>query len=166
MKDLAPHPAARWLAALVLQGVAGCAALPPSYEANPQVLALPAVVLHQDSSGALSYHARTPAGDEPLRPWGRAQGRACQQGFQIPVLWSLGMPSYNRIGTWSISAGWGDGGYGRALADLRKNLPANAVLFDLRADIRLRTILSVYAEECLELDAAVFLPARARTGGL
>lgn len=162
MKPLAPRLPASRLAALTLSVVGGCAALPPTYEANPRLLALPAVVLHQDSSGALSYHARTPAGEVPLRPWGRAQGRACQQSFQLPVLWSLGVPSFNRIGTWSISAGWGDGGYNRALADLRKNLPANAVLFDLRADVRMRTILSVYAEECLELDAAVFLPKQAK----
>ena len=160
-------PAIRHLTLVVsaLASLAACAALPPSYEANAQLLALPAVVLHQDSSGALSYHARTPAGIQPLSAWGRAQGRACQQGFQIPLLWSLGVPSYNRIGTWSISAGWGEGGYRHALADLRKNLPANAVLFDLRADVRLRTILSVYAEECLELDAAVFVPKRELAAG-
>jgi hypothetical protein len=74
------------------------------------------------------------------------------------VLWSLVVAPANRIGIGSISAGWGDGGYANALANLRTKVPPNAVLFDVRADIRLRTILSVYAEECLVLDAAVFVP--------
>ena len=139
----------------------GCAAGLPSlsYRANPRVLALPAVVIHQDSSGALSYH--TPAGRDVqhLLPRGRAKGRACQRGFQIPLLWNAFVPASNNMGSWSLSAGWGDGGYAQALENLRSKLPADALLYDVRADLHMRTILSIYAEQCLELDAAVVSPA-------
>ena len=140
---------------------AGCAAGLPklSYQANPRVLALPAIVIHQDSSGALSYHASSGRDVQRLVPRARAQGRACQRGFEIPLFWNAFVPSPNNMGTWSLSAGWGEGGYAQALDDMRSKLPANALLYDVRADLHMRTIMSVYAEQCLELDAAVVIPA-------
>lgn len=152
----------RSLGLLALAFGSGCAAGFPklSYEANPRVLALPALVVHQDSTGALSYHA--PAGRDARRllPRGRAKGRACQRGFQVPLLWNAFVPASNNMGSWSLSAGWGDGGYVRALDDVRSRLPADALLYDVQADLHMRTILSIYAEQCLELDAAVFVPAQ------
>lgn len=150
----------RWaLAALAL--AAGCAAGLPklSYEANPRVLALPEIVIHQDSTGALSYHAPAGADAQRLVPRGRAKGRACQRGFQVPLLWNVAVPWRNAMGLWSLSAGWGDGGYARALEDLRSRLPPQALLHDVQVDLHMRTILSVYAEQCLELDAGVVVPA-------
>jgi hypothetical protein len=150
----------RSLALLVGALCAGCAAGLPglSYEANPRVLALPALVIHQDSSGALSYHAPARYPGQQLRPRGRAQGRACQRGFQIPLIWNAFVPAPNNMGSWSLSAGWGEGGYIQALEDMRSRLPAGALLHDLRADLHMRTILSVYAEQCVELDAGVLIP--------
>jgi hypothetical protein len=148
------------LAALTLW--AGCAAGLPelSYEANPRALLLPELVIHQDSTGALSYHAPSGRDAQQFVPRGRAKGRACQRGFQIPLLWNAFVPPHNNMGTWSLSAGWGEGGYARALEDMRSQLPADALLYDLQADLHMRTVLSVYAAQCLELDAAVALPAQ------
>jgi hypothetical protein len=156
--------AARPLALALCVWWAGCAAGLPalSYQANPRVLALPALVVHQDSSGALSYHAPSGRDAQRLVPHGRAKGRACQRGFQIPLLWNAFVPAPNNMGTWSLSAGWGEGGYAQALDDMRSRLPADALLYDVRADLHMRTILSLYAEQCLELDAAVVIPARAQ----
>jgi hypothetical protein len=154
-----PHVPPLALALALLE--MGCAAGLPdvSYHANPRVLALPAVVIHQDSSGPLSYHAPSGGDVQRLVPRGRATGRACQRGFQIPLLWNAFVPASNNMGSWSLSAGWGDGGYAEALKDMRSRLPAEALLFDVQADLHMRTILSVYAEQCLELDAGVVVPA-------
>lgn len=43
---------------------------------------------------------------------------------------------------------------------MRSKLPADALLYDVQADLHMRTVLSVYAAQCLELDAAVAVPAQ------
>ena len=59
----------------------------------------------------------------------------------------------------SISAAWGEGGYRRALADARRGLPHDSVLYDVRTDLATQVILSIYRERCLIVNAAVAVPA-------
>jgi hypothetical protein len=143
----------------------GSACMPPalrprvSYEANPQAIQSNGLVIFQDSSGALSYHA--PAGRDvrKLVTTRRVQGRACQRGFQLPIQPLISAFSGSVVPTAaSVSATWGDGGYRDAMVDARRELPLEAVLYDVRADLATLEILSIYYQRCILLDAAVALP--------
>jgi hypothetical protein len=41
---------------------------------------------------------------------------------------------------------------------LRRQVPAGALLYDVRADLDIRMILSIYREQCLVLDTGVLVP--------
>lgn len=133
----------------------GCITSPrprTSYEANSQVLALNQLVVFQDSTGSLSYHAPT-GKDVRIKLAPRVKGKACQHGIQVPL--------FSENGGASLSAGWGAGAYKEALADARSGLPDDAVLFDVRADLNKFSILMVYRRQCLWVDAAVAVPVAA-----
>jgi hypothetical protein len=132
-----------------------------SYEANSQALRLPDVVVFQNSTGSLSYQSAAGRDAGRLVPHKRAQGRACQRGLQLPLfapLYALGEPNAAQRALW-LSGGWGQGAYQEALDVLRRKVPADAVLYDVRADLQIRMFVSIYREQCLLLDAGVALPA-------
>ena len=152
--------------ALLLFMTSACvpSALQPrvSYQANPQVLQSGGLVIFQDSSGALSYHAPVGRDVRKLVSTRRVQGRACQRGLQLPIEPLVAAVSGSPLaGPVSLSAAWGEGGYRDALDDARRGLPHEAVLFDVRADLSTLVILSIYQQRCVELDAAVALPLAA-----
>jgi len=139
--------------------VVGCVFSPrpqASYEANSQVQSLRNFVVYQDSSGALSYHSQTAQGIAPEQAR-RVHGRACQHALQFPLIGAR-----RELSGTSLSAGWGQGAYGEALDNARQGLPAEALLFDVRADINTFMILTVYRKQCLEISAAVAMPVVAR----
>jgi hypothetical protein len=134
-----------------------------SYEGNSQALQYSGYVIFQDSSGALSFHAPVGRDVRKLVTAQRAQGRACQHGFQLPfepVVAALSSGSVVPTAA-SVSVAWGEGGYRDAMADARRGLPHNAVLYDVRADLSSFVLLSIYHERCIVLDAAVALPLEA-----
>lgn len=133
---------------------------PVSYEANSQVIQNPGIVIFQDSSGALSYHAPVGRDVRKLVSTRRVQGRACQRGLQLPLqpLFSALSGALPTAAATSVSATWGDGGYRAAMDDARRGLPPEAVLYDVRADLATFVVLSIYRERCVVLDAALALP--------
>ena len=135
---------------------------PVSYEANPQAIQPNGMVIFQDSSGALSYHAPTGRDVRKLVTADRVHGRACQRGFQLPTAPLLAAIS-GKMTPAGVSATWGDGGYRDAMDDARRGLPPEAVLYDVRADLATLQILSIYYQHCVLLDAAVALPLAAAT---
>lgn len=131
----------------------------PAYQANEKLLSLAPLVVFQGARGPLSYQTAT--GRDALRqlPVRRVRGRACQRGFQLPIFAVLsGALDYEySAGPSGLSAGWGDGSYEAAINEVRRQLPAGAVLFDVRADLQQRAILSVYRELCVVVDAGVMV---------
>lgn len=123
-----------------------------SYEAHAETMVVPSYVIFQDSAGALSYHAPTARDATPRPVQERVEGKACQRGLQLPVFTGNGIAM--------LSVGFGEGAYRQATDDARQLLPAGALLYDVRADLQARTILLLYREECLIVNAAVHRPTR------
>ncbi|MGI5862885.1 MAG: hypothetical protein ACOX6T_12610 [Myxococcales bacterium] len=144
---------------------AGCATLPPPYEASSGRLVLAPLVIYQDSAGPLSYQA--PVGQR-LRgaPVARVEGRACQSGLQIPLGLLVGVAENGgdvAAAVSTISAGWGDGGYERALQEALEDARLKGYsgeLYDVRADLNVIQVLGVWRQQCLVVTASVPAPER------
>jgi hypothetical protein len=145
--------------AVLVAGVAllGCAPLAgrtrdPAYVGNgPGFLMLPPLNVYQDSTGPLSY--RSPAGPIGAR---EVHGEACQSGLMLPVglIWAAIESGNTARAPGFLSAGWGDGGYAKAVAAAAALAP-NARLANVRADLNTRIILGVWRQECVRVVAAV-----------
>lgn len=122
-----------------------------SFEAHSGVMTPPSYVIYQDSAGPLSYHSVVAKGI--VHPARRVQGKACQTGLQVPLFGLHGG------GTW-LSAAIDDGTYAEALEAAHAQAP-DSLLYDVRADLQARTILLVYRQECLIVNAAVASPSAA-----
>lgn len=140
-------------------------ALGPTYQADPQLMALAPAVVFQGSSGPLSYHHAVGRDGQRLLPTARVAGRACQHGIQIPLLGILAAAGAEpKRGPGALSVGWGDGGYSAAIDDVRRKLPSGAVLYDVRADLNYQSYLTIYLKQCVVIDAGVLVPAPAQAG--
>jgi hypothetical protein len=152
------------LVSLMSTLLCGClGALTPSaaYIADPQVVALPQWTVYQGSTGSLSYQTAVGRDGQRFIAAPRVQGRACQHGLQVPILGIVAAATNSSTlarGPAAISAGWGDGGYRAAVDNAKAKLPKEAILYDVRADMRHRLILTVYHEQCVVIDAGVLLP--------
>lgn len=152
----------RAVASLVLC-ISGCVGSPAlSYQANPQLLALAPLVVFQGASGTLSYQTAVGRDGQRYTPSPRVRGEACQRGIQLPIIAilmaALGGEAYGGAG--SLSGGWGEGGFQAALDRVREQMPADAILYDVQADIHHRSYLSVYRIQCVSIDAGVLVPRR------
>lgn len=129
-----------------------------SYQANEKLLSLAPSVVYQGSAGSLSYQTATGKDAQRLLPTQRVRGRACQRGIQVPIFALLATRWSRARGASGLSAGWGDGSYEAAVDDVRRQMPPGSILFDVRADLNQRSILSVYREQCVLIDAGVLVP--------
>jgi len=133
---------------------------PASYVGDSTGLVLPQWTLYQGSTGSLSYQTAVAADGTRFIAAPRVHGKACQRGLSIPILSALAMsgPTMFSRSPGSLSAGWGDGGYQAAVDDAKKNLPKEAILYDVRADLQYRMVLTIYHEQCVHVDAGLLLP--------
>lgn len=108
--------------------------------------------MFQDSQGPLSFGAMTrkelPA---DLVPADEVKGEACQHGVTIPL---------GRLGG-SLSGAGGDGGYERALQNLRYQNPGVAAVYDVRVDVHIISVLRIYKRQCTEITARALVPKTA-----
>lgn len=153
------------LALAVLAASTGCLSLGPGARPRPSYVAqhvdggsatnlsLAPVVVFQDGSGSLSYHAPTYA-DLPAHVEVRdVQGRACESGLQVP--WGvLTQPSSLWLEGLYASVGWGDSGYQRALRDAANQVAPDAMLYDVRADLQTINVLSIWRQSCIVVTAS------------
>lgn len=125
-------------------------------EAAPGLIASGGLVLFYRSEGPLSFVSMTPR-DVPAgaRPLGTVRGVSCQRGLSIPL-------SADIRGT-SLSGGYGDGGFARAVAQMKKERPELAGIYDVRTDLRVFSILGIYRKLCTEVTARAFA-SEARSG--
>ena len=144
-------------AALAAALAAPCAASGEGDEdtALPGMIPSGGLMLYYDSTGPMSFPSMTPK-DVPAdaRPLGKVSGRSCQRGLSIPL-------TLDPRGT-SISGAKGDGGYRKALEQIKKEHPDAAGLYDVISDYEVFSILGVYRSMCTVVTARAFaLPAPA-----
>jgi len=109
-------------------------------------------VLFYDTEGPLSFVTMTPR-ERPkgARELGLVKGSSCQHGLSVPITADV-------RGT-SITGAIGNGGYSKALADIKKSKPDVAGIYDVRTDMRVFSILGIYRKLCTEVTARAFAAA-------
>jgi len=119
-----------------------------SWEAKPGLLSLSGFAVFFGVQGTLSY-ASTPGGlPSGASDAGEVRGQACQRGLSIP----LGLS----VSATRLSAGAGQGGYERALADLRARNPRIKGVYDVKADDHITSVLTIFQRLCTEVAARGF----------
>jgi hypothetical protein len=133
----------------------------PAYSGNgPGAIALPPLVVYQNSVGPLSY--RSEAAGEGLAPVREVRGEACQSALTLPVgLVVAAIKSGNTaLATAFLSGGWGEGGYAEAVSSASRSAP-NARLVNVRADLNTRIILGIWRQQCVRVVASAVSAAAA-----
>jgi hypothetical protein len=119
------------------------------YEASTGIIRPGGFVLFLSASGPLSYATLTP-GDLPgdaLR-LGPVRGRGCQFAIATPIINIAGIPR--------LSAGAGSGGFDKALQNIRERYPDLQGLYDVKIDVHMVNILTVFQRLCTEITAQGF----------
>jgi hypothetical protein len=89
--------------------------------------------VYEDVSAPLEYRADAQRGTREVR------GEACQTGIFLPVI--------------PASVAWADGGYRDAVRQAQAQAPG-AALTDVRADLRVFSILTIFRKQCVVVTAA------------
>lgn len=89
--------------------------------------------IYEDVSAPLEYRAELHRGAREVR------GEACQSGIFAP--WA------------NASVAWGDGGYRDAVRQAQAQAPG-ALLTDVRADLRVLSVLTIFRRQCVVVTAA------------
>ena len=79
---------------------------------------------------------------------GTVKGVSCQHGLSIPTA--------AQFRATSVTGGYGDGSFKKALAQIKEKNPDMAGLYDVRTDMRIFSILGVYRKLCTEVTARAF----------
>ena len=145
-------------AALAALLAAPCAALGEGDDdsAVPGMQPANGLVLYYDSAGPMSFAAMTLKDvPENARKIREVKGRACQRGLAIPIA-----ANFNAT---NVSAYYGNGSYAKALAQIKKEHPEVAGIYDVRTDVEVFSVLGFYRSLCTEVAARAFvLPAAAK----
>lgn len=142
---------ARALLACLLVVAPGSAAFAQSdsYEANSGLLPLGGFVVFFDAGGPLSYLTMTPRDLPPgSTPIGVVTGRGCQYGVSTPLVGLSGLPR--------LSGGGGEGGFEKALQDIREHHPELKGIYDVKVDDHVVGVLTVFQRQCTEVTAVGF----------
>jgi hypothetical protein len=131
---------------------------PPSYQSDPRVISLQPLVVFQGSTGPVSQETSTLRDVHGALPTKRVSAEECQHGIQLPISALVGAKA-----AFSLSAGWGQGGYLKALEHAQEKAEGGQ-LVDVRVDLRsISVLLGVYIEQCIVVDAGV-VPKEALSG--
>lgn len=119
-----------------------------SYEAQFGLIQVGGFVVIYDTEGPMSYVTLT-SKDLPrdFQPMGEVQGRGCQRALSIPILGD---------GNTQVSGALGDGGYQRALRQIREENPGLRGIYDVKVDDHEFSILGIYSQLCAEVTARGF----------
>ena len=118
-------------------------------DAAPGMQPASGMVLFYESAGPMSFPSMTPK-DVPagVRKIREVKGRACQRGLAVPIA-----ANFNAT---NISAYYGNGSYGKALAQIKKDNPGVIGIYDVRTDVEVFSILGFYRSLCTEVTARAF----------
>lgn len=138
-------------AALAAALAAPCRAIGEGDEedALPSMQTTGGLVLFYETTGPMSFVTMTPR-DVPkdAKLLGEVKGRACQRGLSVPIA-----ASFNAT---NVSGVYGDGGYKKALAAMKKAHPELAGIYDVKTDLEVFSILGFYRSTCTEVTARGF----------
>ncbi|MDE2491425.1 MAG: hypothetical protein KGM24_11285 [Elusimicrobia bacterium] len=120
--------------------------------ASPDMISTSWLFLFYDTTGPMSFPTMTPKDVPPgARRLGFVSGRSCQRGLSIPISFSLNSTS--------VSGAYGNGGYRKALADLRRKHPEAAGLYDVTTDVQVFSLLNgLYRSLCTIVTGRAFAP--------
>jgi hypothetical protein len=119
------------------------------YEASSGVIRPGGFVLFLNASGPLSYAVLTP-GEVPndARRFGLVRGRGCQFALSTPMINLFGIPR--------LSVGSGGGGFDKALQNIRERIPDLRGIYDVKIDVHIVGVLTVFQRLCTEITAQGF----------
>jgi hypothetical protein len=138
------------VACLIAALVAPPAAMGQSgYEASSGVIRPGGFVLFLTASGPLSYATLTPGHlpHDALR-LGPISGRGCQFAISTPMITIAGIPR--------LSAGAGGGGFEKALQNIRERYPDLQGIYDVKIDVHMVAVLTVFQRLCTQITAQGF----------
>ena len=144
------RPAPVILVAWLAVAASGSAALAQSesWEANSGLIPVGGFVVFFNAGGPLSYATLTPRDLPPdAMPIGVVTGRGCQYGLSTPLM---------GLSTPRLSAATGEGGYAKALEDIRVRHPDLRGIYDVKVDDHLVSVLTVFQRQCTEVTAKGF----------
>ena len=118
-------------------------------EAVPGLIPAGGIMIFYKSEGPLSFVTMTPR-DVPAdaRQLGTVKGVSCQHGLSIPIA--------ANIRATNVTGGYGDGSFKKALAQIKKEHPDMAGIYDVRTDLRIFSFLGLYRKLCTEVTARAF----------
>ena len=118
-------------------------------EAVPSMIPAGGIMLFYQSQGPLSFVTMTPK-DRPAgaRELGTVKGVSCQHGLAIPIA--------AEFRATSVTGGYGNGSFAKAIEQIKKEQPDMAGLYDVRSDLRILSILGIYTKLCTEVTARAF----------
>ena len=118
-------------------------------DAVPGLIPAGGIMVFYQSQGPLSFVTMTPK-DRPAgaRELGTVKGVSCQHGLSVPIA--------AQFRATSITGGYGDGSFKKALEQIKAANPDLAGLYDVRSDLRVFSILGIYRKLCTEVTARAF----------
>jgi len=118
-------------------------------QAVPSLIPSGGIMIFYKSEGPLSFVTMTPRDvPEGARRLGTVKGVSCQHGLSIPLA--------ANIRATNVTSGYGDGSFRKALAQMKKEHPDLAGIYDVRTDLRVFSILGLYRKLCTEVTARAF----------
>jgi hypothetical protein len=120
-----------------------------SYEASSGLIPVGGFVIFFNASGPLSYATPTPK-DLPAGALrlGVVTGRSCQFGVSTPFTSVSGVPR--------LSGAAGEGGFAKALDDIRARHPDLTGIYDVKVDDHVVGVLTIFQRQCTEITARGF----------
>ncbi len=117
--------------------------------AVPGLMPAGGIMIFYKSEGPLSFVTATPK-DVPARAreLGTVRGVSCQHGLSIPIA--------AQFRATSVTGGYGNGSFAKALERIKKDKPEISGIYDVRTDLRVFSILGIYRKLCTEVTARAF----------
>ncbi len=121
-------------------------------DARPGLLRPGGIVIFMNSRAPLSLETLSPSQiPADAVDAGRIFCQSCQHGLSLPVT----APTGTSRGT-NISGAGGNGGFDKALMNLKKERPELRGIYDVKIDYHRISILGLYRRQCLEITARAF----------
>lgn len=140
------------LAVLIVLSAASARADWDESDARLGLLRPGGIVIFMNSRAPLSFETLSPSQipDDAVDA-GAVFCQSCQHGVSAPIT----APSGTSRGT-NISGAGGNGGFERALANLKKECPEIRGIYDVKVDYHRVSILGIYRRLCIEITARGF----------
>ncbi len=121
------------------------------YEAQVGLIRVGGIVIFFNSNGPLSFQTLTGAEiPKDAVDAGKVKCDSCQHGVSVPI------PGLGNGRSTSVSGAGGNGGFDKALANLKRERPELRGIYDVKVDLHQVSILGIYRKLCTEVTAQAF----------